>query len=333
VTLHLVYEKTHTASTRIRLTQMAPHLEARGLPCRVLAYPRGDRARGQLRDSLAPGDVVIIYRTQPTRSDVRFWRALPAPRIYDFDDAVMIGRHRGLRGAWTRRRRTAGFARALASVDAATCGNAFLAAQCEGLPTAIVPSAVPLEVPVHVPRADARPFRVGWVGKNTNLRYVRELGPALAALAQRIPLELVCVSNGELAVPGCPVVNEPWTREREAALVATFDVGIMPLALDEPWSRGKCAYKLLQYMAAGVPALGSDIGMNAELIASGRNGLLARTATDWVEALAALAGDAALRERLGRAGRETARAYGYSPIADKLAAFVASVASGRSAAR
>src|SRR6266403_2150892 len=113
--LHLLYEKAHTASTRIRLVEMAPHLEARGIACRVVAYPRGARAR----------------------------RALPAPRIYDFDDAVMWGRRRGLRGAWTRRQRSAGFARALACADAATCGNSFLAAQCGDLPTAIVPSAVP----------------------------------------------------------------------------------------------------------------------------------------------------------------------------------------------
>jgi glycosyltransferase involved in cell wall biosynthesis len=333
VTLHLVYEKAHTASTRIRLIQMAPHLEARGFDCRVLAYPRDDRARGELRESLAPGDVVLIYRTQPTPSETRFWRALPAPRIYDFDDAVMLGRHRGLRGVWTRCRRRAGFARALASVNAATCGNAFLAAQCGELPTAIIPSAVPLDVPTHVPRADARPFRVGWVGKNTNLRYVHELGPALAELAQTIPLEIVCVSNADLALPGCAVVNERWTREGEAALVARFDVGIMPLAIDEPWSRGKCAYKLLQYMAAGVPAVGSDVGMNADLIESGRNGLLARSPRDWREALTSLANDPALRDRIGRAGRETALAYGYSPIADRLAEFVSRVASGSSAAR
>jgi glycosyltransferase involved in cell wall biosynthesis len=333
VTIHLVYEKAHTASTRIRLLQMAPHLEARGFACQVLAYPRDDRARRELRESLAPGDVVMIYRTQPTRSEMRFWRALPASRIYDFDDAVMLGRHRGLKGVWTRRRRAAGFARALASVDAATCGNAFLAAQCGALPTAIVPSAVPLDVPLHAPRATATPFRVGWVGKDTNLRYVREVGPALAELARRIPLEVVCVSNGELALPGCTVVNEPWTREGEAALVATFDAGIMPLTLDEPWSRGKCAYKLLQYMAAGVPAVGSDVGMNSELIEPGRNGLLARGPEQWVKALGSLASDAALRARIGHAGRETAQAYGYSPIADRLAAFVSRVASGRTAAR
>jgi glycosyltransferase involved in cell wall biosynthesis len=333
MTLHLVYEKAHTAPTRIRLIQMAPYLEARGFACRVIAYPGDPRARRALRDSLGAGDVVLIQRARPTRREARWWRSLRAARIYDFDDAVMWGRKRGLRGVWVRRQRSAGFARALASVDAATCGNPFLAAQCGDLPTAIVPSAVPLDVPLHSPRAQAVPFRVGWVGRSTNLRYVREIGAALAELARRVELEIVSVSDGALALSGCRVRNIRWTREGEAAEVAAFDAGIMPLALDEPWSRGKCAYKLLQYMAAGVPAVGSDVGMNADLIRSGENGLLARSAADWVDALARLAGDPALRARLGRAGRETALEYGYPAVADRLAAFVARVASGQSAAR
>jgi glycosyltransferase involved in cell wall biosynthesis len=333
MTLHLVYEKAHTASTRIRLVEMAPHLEARGVACRVVAYPRDARARSVLRNEVRAGDVLLIHRARPTAREVRFWRALPAARIYDFDDAVMWGRRRGLRGAWTRRRRSAGFARALACADAATCGNTFLAAQCGELPTAIVPSAVALDVPQHVPRAHASPFRVGWIGRTTNLRYVRELAHAFAELAQRIALEVVCVSDGELVLPGCRVTNVRWTREGEADAVASFDAGIMPLSLDEPWSRGKCAYKLLQFMAGGVPAVGSDVGMNSELIRSGENGLLARSADDWIDALETLAGDASLRARLGSAGRATAQDYGYSAVADRLAAFVSRVASGRSAAR
>ena len=331
--LHLVYEKPRTPSTRIRLTQMAPHLESRGLSCRVVAYPRGARARRAFGASLAAGDVVLIHRARPTAREAHWWQSLPVRRIYDFDDAVMWGRRRGLRGVLTRRNRSAGFARALACVDAATCGNAFLAAQCGDLPTAVVPSAVALDVPCHTPRALATPFRVGWVGRTTNLRYVRELGAALAELARRVALEVVCVSDDALALPGCRVVNIRWTPEGEATAVATFDAGIMPLSLDDPWSRGKCSYKLLQYMAAGVPAVGSDVGMNADLIQHGRNGLLAGSARDWADALASLAADPALRARLGHAGRETAQGYGYSAIADRLAAFVSRVALGSSASR
>ncbi len=333
MTLHLVYEKPSTPSTRIRLVQMVPHLEARGLDCTLTAYPRGRAARRGFAATLAPGDVVLVHRARPTAREARWWRALGVTRIYDFDDAVMWGRRRGLRGVAERRRRAAGFRRALACADAATCGNSFLAAQCRDLPTALVPSAVPLDVPLHAPRTLASPLRVGWVGRSTNLRYVREIAPALAELARRTEVEVVCVSNGLLELPGCRVRNVPWTPEGEAPAVAAFDLGIMPLARDEPWSRGKCAYKLLQYMAAGVPAVGSDVGMNADLIEPDRNGLLAGSAREWLEALSRLAADPALRTRLGRAGRETARDYGYSAVADRLAGFVSRVASGTSASR
>jgi glycosyltransferase involved in cell wall biosynthesis len=237
-----------------------------------------------------------------------------------------------LRGFLTRRRRARGFARALACADAATPGNAFLAGHCGVLPRAIIPSAVPLDVPRHVPREAATPFRVGWVGRSTNLRYVRAIAPAFAALARRFAIELVCVSDAALVLPGCAVTHLRWSAEREAEHIAAFDVGIMPLDPDE-WSRGKSAYKLLQYMAAGLPALGSAVGMNADLIRSDHNGLLARDALDWERQLARLVGDIALRRRLGEAGWQTAQDYGYAAVADRLAAFLAEVAGASSASR
>jgi glycosyltransferase involved in cell wall biosynthesis len=312
---------------------MAPHLEARGWPCRISAYPKGASARRDFRAAVEGGDLVLIHRARPTRREAAWWRGLPVRRIYDFDDAVMWGRRRGPRGLVTRRRRATGFARALACADAATCGNAFLAAQCGELPHAVVPSAVALDVPRHTPRDEATPFRVGWVGRGSNLRYVHAIAPALLGLARRIDLEVVCVSDAPLELPGCVVTNLRWSAEHEAAHVADFDAGIMPLALGDRWSRGKCAYKLLQYMAAGVPAIGSDVGMNAELIRHDENGLLAGDARDWETQLARLANDDGLRARLGAAGRETARDYGYAAVADRLAAFVAEVAADSSASR
>src|SRR5262249_41814573 len=99
MTLHLVYEKASAPSTRIRLVQMAPHLESRGLRCRVVAYPGGRRARQAFRAALAPGDVVLVHRARPTPLEARWWRSLPVWRIYDIDDAVMWGRRLGWRGA------------------------------------------------------------------------------------------------------------------------------------------------------------------------------------------------------------------------------------------
>ena len=332
MTLHLVYEKAGTPSMRIRLVQMAPHLESRGLACRISAYPRGAAARRAFRAALAPEDVVLVHRARPTAREARWWRELPVVRIYDFDDAVMWGRKPGWRGVVTRWRRSAGFRRALASVHGASCGNAFLATQCGALPAAVVPSAVRLDVPRHHVREVAVPFRIGWVGRRTNLRYVRAIAPALQELARRTEVELVVVSDGPLELPGCRVANLRWSSEDEAAAVAGFDAGIMPLSLDDPWSLGKCAYKLIQYMAAGVPAVGSDVGMNRDLIEPDRNGLLARSGADWLECLGRLASDPALRARLGSAGRETAQGYGYAAVAERLTAFVTALAQDASSA-
>ena len=88
----------------------------------------------------------------------------------------------------------------------------------------------------------------------------------------------------------------------EVTSVHRFDVGVMPLP-DEPWALGKCAYKLIQYMACGLPVVASPVGMNREVVRHGVNGFLATTATEWEEALSLLASDAELRHRMGQEGR------------------------------
>jgi hypothetical protein len=334
MTLHLVYEKAWVPSTRIRLRRLTPRLETNGWPCRVVDYPATAAQRRRFAATLDVGDVVLVHRARPTRREARWWRGLPVRIVYDFDDAIMIGQRSGLRGFVERRRRGSGFRRMLHVSHGASCGNAFLAEQCTGLdgPVAIVPSAVCADVPRARP-SEGPPLRIGWVGRGSNLGALSEIGPALASIAKRREVELVVVSDRSLDLPGVPIRWRPWTLESEAAEVARFDVGVMPLPLDSPWSRGKCAYKLLQYMAAGVPAVGSAVGMNPELIRDGRNGLLARTLDDWEGALLALLDDPGLRRRLGDAGRETVlEGYTVEAVGDQLAAFLRAVSSpeGRS---
>jgi glycosyltransferase involved in cell wall biosynthesis len=94
-----------------------------------------------------------------------------------------------------------------------------------------------------------------------------------------------------------------WSLETEAAQLARFDVGLMPLP-DLPWERGKCGYKLIQYMASAVPAIASPVGANRDIIVSGETGFLAETRAEWVSSLLLLAGDPALRHSMGTAGRQ-----------------------------
>jgi hypothetical protein len=120
------------------------------------------------------------------------------------------------------------------------------------------------------------------------------------------------------------IEHRPWSLATEAADLASFDIGIMPLP-DTDWARGKCGYKILQYFSAGVPAVASPVGVNSELIGSDR-GLLAASTTDWHSALERLIDDAAERRERGAAAREfVEREYSYQRWAPELAALLHSV--------
>jgi len=99
----------------------------------------------------------------------------------------------------------------------------------------------------------------------------------------------------------------PWAEETEASEIQAFDVGIMPLD-DTEWERGKCGYKLLQYMAAGRPVVASPVGVNPDIVEPGVTGLLARTPEEWRTALTRLRDDPGLRARMGAAGRRRVEA-------------------------
>jgi len=145
------------------------------------------------------------------------------------------------------------------------------------------------------------PLRVGWIGSPATVDYVRQLAGPLAALAakRRVVLRLI---GAKVNLPNVPIEFVPWTESGEVQAIADLDVGVMPLP-DSPWERGKCGYKLVQYLACGVPVVASPVGVNATLVQPGENGFLATTDAEWIQALTCLADDEALRRRLGAQGR------------------------------
>jgi glycosyltransferase involved in cell wall biosynthesis len=203
-------------------------------------------------------------------------------------------------------------------------GNDFLARRARGagaLHVEIVPSAIDLDRYHDLPlRPEGGPLNVGWIGIPLNAHYLSIVAPALRAV-EGINLQVVGGQvPGELA--GVRAESFPWTEETEIARIAAFDVGIMPLH-DTPWERGKCAFKLLQVMAAGKPVIASPVGANRQVVQHGVNGFLAETTEQWMEALRALAADAGLRRRMGEAARQTvADSYSTAVVAPRLASIL-----------
>ena len=171
------------------------------------------------------------------------------------------------------------------------------ARQIRLLPTVIDPSRYPQKV-----YYEKEKVTIGWIGSPSTLKYVKLILPALEELNREFDIELILVNGKKGVAFSGEQVLIPWSEETEVASIHQMDIGMMPLP-DDSWERGKCAYKLIQYMACGLPVVASPVGMNPEVVQHGENGFLAASEAEWVEYLGRLISDASLRKAMGERGR------------------------------
>jgi glycosyltransferase involved in cell wall biosynthesis len=312
------------ASSRCRVHQYLPGLRERGIEASALAAlpPAGDLAR--LARSV---DVVYVQKRRlPLSLLVRLRRAAAA-LVFDFDDAIWLQCRSGraVRPApLVKRLRLAALLRLS---DRVVAGNSYLAAYARRFSRSVTILPTPVDVgrfaPAYRPVAPSptRPVAtLGWVGHPDNLGYLRDLEPAFRGLVGEFPeLTLQVVSSAPYGESALRVENVAWSLAGASSCFQGFDVGLMPLP-DDPWTRGKCAYKALEYMAAGLPTVCSPVGMTRDVIRDGETGFLAAGPAAWEEALRRLIGDPALRARMGQAGRAAVQAcYSLSLMTDRLA--------------
>jgi glycosyltransferase involved in cell wall biosynthesis len=189
--------------------------------------------------------------------------------------------------------------------DCVIVGNDYLgdrALQAGAKRIEYLPTVIDLEKYQVATRPQETSFTIGWIGSPATAGYIQFVQPALSEICKDGQTRVVLVGSGPVKLADVPVEILPWTEDSEVAAIQNFDVGIMPLP-DEPWTRGKCGYKLIQYMACGLPVVASPVGINLQIVEHGVNGFLASDIADWVNALRKLCDSAPLREAMGRAGR------------------------------
>ena len=151
------------------------------------------------------------------------------------------------------------------------------------------------------------PFTIGWIGTPRNEAYLELIAEPLRRIHATHGARVRLIGgSGHLSLPGVVIDNVPWREETEAEELARCHVGVMPL-LDGPWERGKCGYKLIQYMAAGRPAVASAIGASSSIVSHGETGFLAKTTQEWISALSELACDLERVRSMGLAARQQAQ--------------------------
>ena len=256
-------------------------------------------------------DAVLVQRQADMLPVLRLERLAASGRrlILDIDDAIWHDSSRAAGGhplaALKGSRRKV---RWLAErAEAVIAGNELLAEwlQAYSERVSVVPSLVdPERIPIRR-HEQADRVLLGWIGSRStapSLAVLREPLERLARSSRGRRFELLAVGGEAPNVQGMDCRSEPWSEPREQRFLAEIDIGLMPLP-DTPWSRGKCAYKALQYMAAGIPVVADDVGVSAAVIGHGAAGLVAGRDGGWADHLAELAGNAELRARLGAAGR------------------------------
>ena len=173
---------------------------------------------------------------------------------------------------------------------------------------------------------DARAPRIGWIGQRSTAGNLRPYKDLFARIESDGHGSFVAIGIDARSL-GLPMESIPWTEETEVASIARLDIGIMPL-LDEPFERGKCGYKLIQYMACGLPVVASPVGVNRQIVEHGVNGFLAETTQEWETALRALLAEPAMRRRMGQAGRQKVeQLYSLQVTAPKLVGLLKAAAS------
>ena len=325
------------ASSRMRTYQYLPFYKEAGIDCTVKPLFEDAYLEKLYAGKRAPFDVIYSYakrlglfftfhRYDKIFLEKEFFPYLPAFAVYlmvifkkkyivDYDDAIFHNYDQSS-NFFVKMFLGKKIDQVMKNAEVVIAGNSYLAKRAMkagAKKVVIIPTVIDLE---RYPKpefnkeeekddfVENRRVIVGWIGTETTFQKHLLLIKDWLIKAQQIhhiELRIVGVLSSEVFM-GNHVKFLPWTADSEVANISEFDIGIMPLK-NSCWEEGKCAYKLVQYLACGKPVIASDVGMNSQLCIDGETGYLADTEEAFLNSLYLLIKDEALRKRMGEKGR------------------------------
>lgn len=300
----LVESESHVCC-RYRVAAFQPLFTEAGYSLSLRELPKSLLARLNLFRSLRSADAVILQRRLLPAFELALLRRWAKKLLFDFDDAVWLRDSYSPKG-FVSPKRARRFGATMQSADVVFAGNPYLAAEAQTrgathvfvLPTCVEPALYPIAS--HT----SDTVRLVWIGSSSTLQGLERFREVLEAIGRGVPgvrMKLIC--DRFLELRQLPVDAVPWSAATEAAELADAEIGIGWVP-DDPWSRGKCGLKILQYQAAGLPVVANPVGVQTDFVRDGVTGVLANTPDEWVAAVRRLARDAELRRRLGAMGRQ-----------------------------
>lgn len=307
-------------SVRFRVLPFVEAARARGVDAVWKRYPKTALKRAVFFATQPKTPVVVLQKKLVSGPELALLRAKSGRLYFDFDDALWAAHpNQGACGGAEDQAELDRLLRVCSGVDGVVAGNTFLADKVREAAPKVDILPTPLNTDVYTPgdaSGGGKPV-VGWMGTSCNLFFLPPLMEALVPLAMEMRLSVV--SDGEYTIPeGFDGTVEKWSSECEVEQLRAMDIGLMPLTDDE-YTRGKCGFKLLQYMACGAVPVASDVGFNREIVTHGRDGFLAQTPEDFSKYVGMLLRDAdMLRDMADKARRTVAERFSLAAAADKL---------------
>ena len=346
------------ASSRVRFFQYIPFLESRGWqidisPFFANSYLDALYSGASTIQAIATGylgrmksflrmsqyDLVWVEKEVfpflPALAE-RLMASVGTPYIVDYDDALFhrYDRHRNLVVRSLLGHKIDAVMRYASIVIA---GNGYLAQRAKkagATRVEIVPTVIDLERYQKTKQHEnTGPTIVGWIGSPVTSKYLLPLVPVFKSLLRKFDVRFIAVGADYDSLAKTPIEVTPWSEQSEVEAILGFDVGIMPLP-DSPWERGKCGYKLIQYMACGLPVVASPVGVNSEIVTHGENGFLANCLQKWEKYLSRLISTVEFRKNMGKKGRERVeQQYCLQVQAPRLESFLKQTVEGARCAR
>lgn len=313
------------ASSRLRFYQYLPYLRAKDIQYTVSPffgkdyidnlYSSESRNKVQVLWSYIKRIKVLIkiYKYDLVWVEKELFPSFPAifekllqilnvKLVVDYDDAVFHNYDRG-KGI-VKKLLSKKIDRVMKSASLVMCGNNYIADRAKRAEAnnIIFPTVIDVDKYQYDSNVKNEILIIGWIGTANTLRYLVDLKSVFENLSKKIEFQLNII-GAEWNNPSFKILEIPWQESNEVSEIQKFDIGIMPLR-NSPWEKGKCGYKLIQYMGCGKPVVGTPIGVNDEIIIDGFNGFKANSEDEWVNAITKLAEDFETRKRMGSKGRK-----------------------------
>ncbi|MEW5773104.1 MAG: glycosyltransferase family 4 protein [Thermodesulfobacteriota bacterium] len=325
--LYLAAAGQNLPSVRFRVLPFVAEAQARGLRAEWRTVPKTAAGRAGFALTLPRARAIVLQKRLLTAPELAMLRRRADLVAFDFDDALWTCHPNVTDQAQRDRvasRAAGGLERTAARVDLVVAGNAYLAGRMKALARRVEILPTPIDARIYLPparRAESGRITVGWMGTSCNLFFLPEVFEALRRISDLV--RVFVVSDEPCVFPhGLPATFMSWSPAAEVEHLQAMDVGLMPLTDDE-YTRGKCGFKLLQYMACGTVPVASDVGFNREIVRHGVNGFLVRGAAETVDCVERLARDPALRRDMAEAARRTVEEkFSLEAAADKLFAWL-----------